>query len=122
MRSRVFSWLWGVAACLSGAALAAGASPVPPPGPAAGGPIAVEVLDSTDISPTVEAVTGRRPTFEMCPGLLETRFYAQRGIPAVAYGPGILAVSHGPKEFVPIQNIRDCAAVYAMIAQEALAE
>jgi acetylornithine deacetylase/succinyl-diaminopimelate desuccinylase family protein len=71
---------------------------------------------------TVEAVTGKRPMFEMCPGLLETRFYAQRGIPAVAYGPGILAVSHGPKEFVPVQNIRDCAAVYAMIAQEALAE
>ena len=57
MRSRVFSWLWGVAACLSGAALAAAAMPVSSPEPAAGGPIAVEVLDSTDISPTVEAVT-----------------------------------------------------------------
>jgi len=71
---------------------------------------------------TVESVTGRRPAFEMCPGLLETRFYAQRGIPAFAYGPGILAISHGPKEFVPIQNIRDCAAVYALVAQAALAE
>jgi succinyl-diaminopimelate desuccinylase len=71
---------------------------------------------------TVESVTGKRPAFEMCPGLLETRFYAQRGIPAFAYGPGLLAVSHGPKEFVPIQNIRDCAAVYAMTAQAALAE
>ena len=68
----------------------------------------------------IESVTERRPVFEMCPGLLENRFYAQRGIPAFAYGPGILAVSHGPNEFVPVQNILDCAAVYALVAQAAL--
>jgi succinyl-diaminopimelate desuccinylase len=70
----------------------------------------------------VESVMGKRPAFEMCPGLLETRFYAQRGIPALAYGPGILAVSHGPNEFIPVRNIRDCAAVYALAAQAMLAE
>jgi succinyl-diaminopimelate desuccinylase len=70
----------------------------------------------------IESVTGKRPAFEMCPGLLETRFYAEHGIPALAYGPGILAVSHGPNEFVPVQNIRDCAAVYALVAQAMLAE
>jgi succinyl-diaminopimelate desuccinylase len=74
------------------------------------------------LAQTVESVTGKLPGFEMCPGLLETRFYAQRGIPAFAYGPGLLAVSHGPKEFVPIRNIRDCAAVYALVAQAALGE
>jgi len=74
------------------------------------------------LAQTVESVTGKRPAFEMCPGLLETRFYGARGIPALAYGPGILAVSHGPNEFVPIRNIRDCAAVYALVAQAALAE
>jgi acetylornithine deacetylase/succinyl-diaminopimelate desuccinylase-like protein len=72
------------------------------------------------VAQTVETVTGKRPAFEMCPGLLETRFYAERGIPALAYGPGLLGVSHGPKEFVPLRNIRDCAAVYAMVAQAAL--
>jgi succinyl-diaminopimelate desuccinylase len=69
----------------------------------------------------IESVTGKRPSFEMCPGLLETRFYARRGIPGLAYGPGLLSVSHGPNEFVPIQNIRDCAAVYALVAQAVLA-
>jgi len=69
----------------------------------------------------VESVTGKAPEFEMCPGILETRFYAQRGIPAFAYGPGLLSVSHGPEEFVPVRNIRDCAAVYALVAQEVLA-
>ena len=38
----------------------------------------------------------------MCPGLLETRFYAMRGIPAYAYRTGLLTVSHGPSEFVPV--------------------
>jgi succinyl-diaminopimelate desuccinylase len=73
------------------------------------------------LAQAVQSVTGKPPAFEMCPGLLETRFYAQRGIPALGYGPGILAVSHGPSEFVPIRNIRDCAAVYALVAQAMLA-
>ena len=68
----------------------------------------------------IESVTGNPPAFEMCPGLLETRFYAQSGIPALACGPGLLSVSHGPKEFVPVRNIRDCAAVYAQVAQRML--
>lgn len=70
----------------------------------------------------IESVAGRVPAFEMCPGLLETRFYAQRGIPGLAYGPGLLAVSHGPNEFVPLNNIGDCAAVYALAAQAVLSD
>jgi len=65
-------------------------------------------------------VTGREPGFEMCPGLLETRFYAAHGIPAFAYGPGLLTVSHGPNEFVPIRNISQCALIYALTAAEML--
>ncbi len=72
------------------------------------------------LSRHVEAVTGERSSFEMCPGLLETRFYAARGIPAFAYGPGSLTVSHGPNEFVPIRNITQCAAIYALTAAELL--
>jgi succinyl-diaminopimelate desuccinylase len=62
------------------------------------------------------AVTGNTPKFEMCPGLLEIRFYAERGMPAYAYGPGLLSISHGPKEFVNIDRIVDCAAIYARVA------
>jgi len=64
----------------------------------------------------VVQVTGDAPVFEMCPGLLETRFYAERGVPALAYGPGILAVSHGPKEFVKIGRMIECAKIYALAA------
>jgi succinyl-diaminopimelate desuccinylase len=64
----------------------------------------------------VRAVTGKAPKFEMCPGLLEIRFYAEQGMPAYAYGPGILAISHGPKEFVHTDRIVECAAIYARTA------
>ncbi len=69
----------------------------------------------------IAEVTGRAAQFEMCPGLLEIRFYAERGIPAFAYGPGLLTVSHGPNEFVPIDRIVQCAQVYALTAARVLA-
>ncbi len=72
------------------------------------------------LSHHVAALTGKEPAVEMCPGLLETRFYAGHGIPAFAYGPGLLTVSHGPNEFVPIRNIAQCAVIYALTAAEAL--
>jgi succinyl-diaminopimelate desuccinylase len=65
-------------------------------------------------------VTGRSAEFEMCPGLLETRFYAARGIPALAYGPGLLSVAHGPKEFVSLREMEKCAAIYALVAARML--
>jgi len=71
---------------------------------------------------SIAEVTGRAAQFEMCPGLLEIRFYAERGIPAFAYGPGLLTVSHGPNEFVPIDRIVQCAQVYASTAVELLGQ
>jgi succinyl-diaminopimelate desuccinylase len=72
------------------------------------------------LAANVESITGRRPKFEMCPGLLEIRYYAAKGIPAFAYGPGILSVSHGPDEYVPIGNIFDCTSIYALTAIDVL--
>jgi succinyl-diaminopimelate desuccinylase len=72
------------------------------------------------LSRTVRAVTGESPHFEMCPGLLETRFYAAQGIPAFAYGPGLLSLSHGPNEYVDLRRIVATAAIYARTAIEML--
>jgi len=66
-------------------------------------------------------ITGRSPRFEMCPGLLETRFYAQRSVPAFAYGPGQLEVAHGPNECVSLNKVREFAAIYALSAARLLA-
>ena len=72
------------------------------------------------LSRGVLAVTGEAPRFEMCPGLLETRFYAPQGVPAYAYGPGLLSVAHGPKEYVDLRKVIDCAGIYALAASEVL--
>jgi len=68
------------------------------------------------LASSIAVVKGRAAAFEMCPGLLETRYFAARGIPAFAYGPGVLAASHGPREFVKIDEIVNCAAIYAECA------
>jgi len=69
---------------------------------------------------SVRAVTGDAPRFEMCPGLLEIRFYAAQGVPAYAYGPGVLSVAHGPNEYIDLRKIIDCAAIYALTALDLL--
>jgi succinyl-diaminopimelate desuccinylase len=68
------------------------------------------------LAASVANVKGKQPAFEMCPGLLELRFFAARGIPAFAYGPGVLAVSHGPQEYVKLDEVVNCAAIYAETA------
>src|SRR6266446_3476305 len=65
---------------------------------------------------SVRTITGNAPRFEMCPGLLETRFYAAQGVPAYAYGPGLLSVAHGPNEYVDVRRMAACAAIYALAA------
>jgi succinyl-diaminopimelate desuccinylase len=96
---------------------------------AAGAQVEIEVLQaqpsgSTDqehpaartLARCVEAIEGAGPTFQLCPGVLETRWYSQLGIPAFAYGGGRLDVSHGPDEYIDEAAMRRCAAVYALFA------
>ncbi|MFD4669622.1 M20 family metallopeptidase [Lentzea sp. NPDC058450] len=70
---------------------------------------------------SVAEIEGTAPPFELCPGILETRWYAQLGMPAFGYGAGRLDVSHGPGEYVDEAAMRRCAAVYAMFAAKAFA-
>lgn len=79
-----------------------------------------EVALGAALTRSVRAVTGEEPRFEMCPGLLEIRFYAAQGVPAYAYGPGLLSVAHGPNEYVDLRKVIDCAAIYALTALELL--
>ena len=96
---------------------------------AAGARVDIEVLQaqpsgSTDqdhptaqtLARCVEAVEGARASFQLCPGVLDTRWYSQLGIPAFAYGGGRLDISHGPHEYIEETAMRRCAAVYALFA------
>jgi succinyl-diaminopimelate desuccinylase len=99
---------------------------------AAGAEVDIDVLQaqpsgSTDrdhpaartLARCVEAVEAAGATFQLCPGVLETRWYSQLGIPAFAYGGGRLDVSHGPHEYIDEAAMRRCAAVYALFAATA---
>jgi succinyl-diaminopimelate desuccinylase len=96
---------------------------------AAGADVEVEVLQAQPASHTdpehpvahalaqcVEAVHGAPVRFELCPGVLDTRWYAQLGIPAFAYGGGGLDVAHGPDEYIDEAAMHRCAAVYTQFA------
>ncbi len=69
---------------------------------------------------SIEMVTGEPARFELCPGILETRFYAEHSVPAFAYGPGLLSVSHGPNEFIKRGDMELCALTYALTAARLL--
>jgi acetylornithine deacetylase/succinyl-diaminopimelate desuccinylase-like protein len=73
------------------------------------------------LATSIRGVTSRGARFELCPGVLETRHYAALGIPSMAYGPGLLSVSHGPNEFVSVRKLVQCAEVYALTAMRLLA-
>lgn len=68
------------------------------------------------LAQAIHEVTGAPARFELCPGLLETRFYAARGVPSYAYGPGLLAVAHGRNEYVDLRRVVECASIYALTA------
>ena len=98
---------------------------------AAGAEVSIEVLQaqpsgSTDadhpaalaLARCVEAVESAA-SFELCPGVLDTRWYSQLGIPAFGYGGGRLDVAHGPNEYIEEAAMRRCAAVYALFAATA---
>jgi acetylornithine deacetylase/succinyl-diaminopimelate desuccinylase family protein len=74
------------------------------------------------LAKAVEEVTGDPPAFELCPGILETRFFSNRGIPGYAYGPGLLHVSHGPEEYIALRDLVNCAQVYALTLIRMLAD
>jgi succinyl-diaminopimelate desuccinylase len=98
---------------------------------AAGAEVDIEMLQeqpsgSTDdehpaaqaLASCVEAVEGAAAEFELCPGVLDTRWYSELGIPAFGYGGGGLEVAHGPDEFIEEAAMHRCAAVYALFAAE----
>jgi len=61
---------------------------------------------------SITEVTGKIPSFELCPGLCEIRYFISQGIPAYAYGPGLLEVSHGPEEYVRIPDMSRFTEIY----------
>jgi succinyl-diaminopimelate desuccinylase len=86
--------------------------------PAAG--VSIETDLGRALAAAVAGVEDRELNFELCPGLLEIRFYAGLGIPAYCYGPGRLDLAHGPDEAVEVDALERCAEIYALTALDVL--
>ncbi len=64
-------------------------------------------------SAAVQAVVGAGPAVGGWPGFSEAAFLAARGIPTLpALGPGLIALAHGPDEWVGVEALRRAVAVY----------
>lgn len=61
-------------------------------------------------------------TVELYPWLLDTHFYAQAGIPALAYGPGDPRAIEGMREFIRASDVLECAAIFAMAVLHEVAD
>jgi succinyl-diaminopimelate desuccinylase len=56
------------------------------------------------------------------PQASDGRFFAERGIPTIIFGPGSPEVAHTPDEFVEIDDVIAAAKFYAMLAKRLLTE
>jgi succinyl-diaminopimelate desuccinylase len=68
---------------------------------------------------TADAVRKVKGSFQFVesPGFLDIRHFVHKGIPAVAYGPGLLEVAHGPEEYVNISDLVDAFSTYCLIGK-----
>jgi acetylornithine deacetylase/succinyl-diaminopimelate desuccinylase-like protein len=74
-------------------------------------------------SPLVQAfrkiitqLTGNAPSLSISCAATEAAFFAQKGIPAVAYGPGAWQTAHAKDEYVLIEDLEVASLVYAQVA------
>jgi succinyl-diaminopimelate desuccinylase len=56
------------------------------------------------------------------PQASDGRFFAERGIPTIIFGPGSPEVAHTPDEFVELDDVIAAAKFYAMLAKRLLTE
>jgi len=65
---------------------------------------------------TVSLIQGFKPKLTVCMGGLDLHYYTRKfNIPAIAYGPGIASVSHGPDEYVVLDDVFNVAKIYALL-------
>lgn len=64
----------------------------------------------------VGEVTGKAPSLSVSCAATEAAFFAQKGIPAVAYGPGLWQTAHARDEYVLVKDLEIASLVYAQVA------
>ena len=69
------------------------------------------------IGQTFKEVLNQQPVFSSFRAVCDATFLQKRGVSSVVFGPGGLNMSvHGPNEFVPVDELLNCAKAYAVFA------
>ncbi|MET1102288.1 MAG: M20 family metallopeptidase [Pyrodictiaceae archaeon] len=66
-------------------------------------------------------VLGKEPSTVVCIGGLDTRYFQERGIEAITYGPGKDELAHMADEYVEVDDLPKMAKIYARLAFKLLA-
>jgi acetylornithine deacetylase/succinyl-diaminopimelate desuccinylase-like protein len=64
----------------------------------------------------ITELTGNAPSLSISCAATEAAFFAQKGIPAVAYGPGVWQTAHARDEYVLVKDLEIASLVYAQVA------
>lgn len=62
----------------------------------------------------VKEIIGEEPRLTLCTGFLDTRFFIEKGIDALTYGPGSISQAHVANEFIEIDKMMLTSKVYAL--------
>ena len=72
------------------------------------------------VAGAVREATGIEPARTICIGGLDTRYFQERGIPAVTYGPGALDAAHMPDEYIPLDELERAVKAYRLLIRRIL--
>jgi succinyl-diaminopimelate desuccinylase len=70
----------------------------------------------------IRGLTGKAPSLSISCAATEAAFFAQKGIPAVAYGPGAWQTAHAKDEWVLVKDLEMASLVYVQAALLLLSE
>lgn len=63
---------------------------------------------------------GVEPKTTVCLGGLDMRFYTEKNIQAITYGPGLIANAHVPDEYLPLDEFKKMSEVYHLLLEKLL--
>ncbi|WP_069807582.1 M20 family metallopeptidase [Vulcanisaeta thermophila] len=65
----------------------------------------------------INELLGVKPNVVISRWPVDTRYFQQRGVDAVTYGPGSVSVSHGPDEYVELGDVVRAGLIYALLVK-----
>jgi len=76
--------------------------------------ISPEAKITVVLKEVVKEIIGEEPRLTLSTGFLDTRFFVEKGVEALTYGPGSISQAHVANEFIVIDKMMLTSKVYAL--------